>query len=160
MLPSGTTPARRRRRTALLALLVLAVAGLILNWWIFALSRTEQQFVGTWSIPGLPGELITFDADRTYTRHSTQPLGPPSTGYWYIEGSKLVAVHRRSRLLQRGGRIGYTMARLFDRKMANAMTEALEIVSIEVDTIRLRGSKDIELTRTAPQRPESSKAAP
>ena len=156
MHPHDPTPGRKRRRTALVALLVSLAAGVLLAWWwMLSLSRTEQRFLGTWSVPGSPGDLvITFEADRTYTRHSTRPLGPPSTGYWHVEGSRLVVVHRGSRLLQRGGRIGYTAARLFDRNMASAMTDNFEIVSIEADTIRLRGSNNIiEFIRTDPQPP-------
>ena len=146
MYAHDATAARKRRCIAIVGLLVLVTAGLI--WWTFALSRTERRFLGTWAMPGSAWQLvITFHADGTFTRR-TGPLGYPSNGYWYVDGSELVMVHRVCAWLQSGGRLRYTAAKVFDPKLIESVSENLEIMSIEADVIRLRGSKEIEFIRT------------
>ena len=156
------TPGRKRRRTAIVALLVSLAAGMLLAWWwMLSLSRTEQRFLGTWSLPGSAWQLeITFHADRTFTREPTGTIGFPSTGYWYVDDSELVMVHRLGAWLKGGGRVRYTAARLADPKLVQSVSENLEIVSIEADTIRLRGSKNIiDFIRTDPLPPKRPPSA-
>lgn len=158
---AATPPARKRRRAAIIALMILLAGAIVLAWSMFSLTPTERRFLGTWSIPSSPDErVLTFHADGTCTRQVTEPLGPPETAYWHVEDARLVIVPRKSRWLQTGGRIRYEATRVFYPTMFESLADGFEILSLDGDTIRLRGSADeFQLIRLDPQPPHPPKPA-
>ena len=153
-----SSSARYRRRIVVIGFLVLLTGGLLLTWYMSGLSQTERRFLGTWTISHLSGgRIITFHADGTWTRQQTPLLGRSITGFWHVDDSELVLVFHSTKWVQRDRPFRYALVQLFDRDLIDFLTDSPQIVSIDANVIRFRGSKqDFEFIRFEPERRETS----